>query len=291
MNVKIEDTQAEPSTSPLGEINKIFHQGYATNKQQFKQKITNGDILLIVRMDSRLISLCANEVSEYIINDTRYQKLKAVTHTTLAAYYTLLQQPVEDAIPLIRNWLTEIADDNSEPIFTDVVDTTRQFLLNIEQSGAIMHTELMTYTKKLEPIYARLLMQSAEDEVARLVEQLQIINQRYKKPPSDIFFVVFGGHQSRYRELAKLVFTKWYADTDDHILDADHHIKYSEGGKTLDDAVDLVATAMADRELAQTFLGNSQGLNQDVLGIVAKKAIERFWQRHSHLDASSGKNN
>jgi predicted NAD-dependent protein-ADP-ribosyltransferase YbiA (DUF1768 family) len=34
---------------------------------------------------------------------------------------------------------------------------------------------------------------------------------------------------------------------------------------------------MADRELAQTFLGQANGLEQDILGRAADKVIERHW--------------
>mgnify|MGYP006204110039 CR=1 FL=1 len=50
-------------------------------------------------------------------------------------------------------------------------------------------------------------------------------------------------------------------------------------GTTLDDAINLIATALADRELAQTFLGHADALEQDVLGLVAEQAIDRCWQR------------
>ena len=277
MSSTLINTQHEPAASPLGAINQHFHQHYANRKRYFQNKISRGDVLLIIRMDNRLVTRCGNDIHQYPVNGEVYHQLKALAHSTMAAYYSLLHTPLADAIPLLRNWLPQMQAEAAPDIARAITATIGQLLNEIEQSTTIGHLQIQDYAQKLEPMFAQLLMRSAEDEVTQLHHQLSHIANTYRKAASDTFFIVFGGPQARSRELAKLVFSQWCNDTDDLLLDTRHHVRYLEGGTTVTDATDLIATVMADRELAQTFLGRAEGLEQDVLGLAAEKVIQRCW--------------
>ncbi|MDX1677220.1 hypothetical protein [Arsukibacterium sp.] len=283
MNITIQNTEKEPATSPLGQLNAYFHQHYAARKHYYRQKIQQGDVLLIIRLDSRLVSCLGDDIKQYTINDQRYHQLKALAHSTLAAYYSLLHSPLTAAVPLVRNWLPQLRATPAPEQADAIASATGQLLDDIEQTGTVNHLHIQQYAKKLEPVFARLLRQSAEDEVTTLYRYLATITEQSGKAASDTFFIVFGGAQARSRELAKLVFTNWCNESDDILATSQHHVRYSEAGSTVDDAVELIATVMADRELAQTFLGRAEGLEQDVLGKAAEKAIARF---HANPDAA-----
>ena len=273
------DTTAEPAGSPLGSINQYFHQHYACRKQHFKNKIKQGKVLLVIRMDSRLVTCCGGEIQQYPVNGETYHKLKALAHSTLAVYYSLLHTPLDEAIPILNNWLSQMQSAAVPAIATVVTDIVSQVLKQVEHQHTLGHLQILEYAKKLEPVFGQLLLQSAEDEVIQLHRQLSRIAEKYAFATSDTFFIVLGGPQARSRELAKLVFTKWCNDTDDLLVDTRHHVRYLENASSIEDAADMIATMMTDGELAQTFLGQIAGLEQDVLGKAAEEAIARCWPK------------
>jgi hypothetical protein len=56
-------------------------------------------------------------------------------------------------------------------------------------------------------------------------------------------------------------------------------VKYCEGGNSIDDAYELLSTALASSELAHTFLGDQYALNQDVVTQTAERHISQFWPK------------
>ncbi len=279
MTCNVIDTTAEPVGSPLGTINRYFHQHYANRKQHFKDKIKQGKVLLVIRMDSRLMTSCAGEIQQYPINGETYHQLKALAHSTLAAYYSLLHTPLDEAVPFLKNWLAQMQSAPAPAIAGAVTDIISRLLKQVALQKTLGHLQILEYAKMLEPVFGQLLLQSAEDEVTQLHRQLSRIAKKYAFATSDTFFIVMGGPQARSRELAKLVFTKWCNDTDDLLVDTRHHVRYLEGASSIDDAADMIATMMTDAELAQTFLGQVAGLEQDVLGKAAEAVIERSWPK------------
>ncbi|MDX1536843.1 hypothetical protein [Arsukibacterium sp.] len=275
----MQDTTAEPASSPLGNINQHFHQCYARRKQDFKDKISRGEVLLIIRMDSRLVASCGDDIQELPVNGETYHQCKALAHSTLAAYYTLLHSPPEQAVSLLKDWLPQLKSEAAPELASTIAAHIRQLINDVTKHSTVSHLQIQHFAKALEPVFARLLVLSAEDEVKQLHRQLNKLTSDYDIATSDSFFIVFGGPQARSRELAKLVFTKWCDESDDLLADSRHHVRYFENASTIADAAELVATLMADRELAQTFLGRAEGLEQDVLGKAAEKVLERCWPK------------
>ena len=279
VNITLQDTKAEPADSAMGEINQLFHLQYAKRKQHFANTISQGHVLLVVRMDSRLIACCGDSISEYTVNGPGYHRLKALSHSTMAVYYTLLQTPQPDAAALLHNLLAQLKREADNAVGQQLFTATQQLLQAVAYDGTLDQRLILQYSHQLEPVFAQLMLQSAVDETTQLLLHLHKIAEQFGKAIAQTFFVVFGGPQARYRQLAKLVFEKWCQESDDLVVDTSHHIRYYEHGTTLDDAINLIATALADRELGQTFLGHADALEQDVLGMVAEQAIDRCWQR------------
>ena len=279
MNITLQDTKAEPADSAMGDINQLFHLQYAKRKQHFANTISQGHVLLVVRMDSRLIACCGDSIREYTVNGPGYHRLKALSHSTMAVYYTLLQTPQPDAAALLHNLLAQLKREADNAVGQQLFTATQQLLGAVAYDGTLDQRLILQYSHQLEPVFAQLMLQSAVDETTQLLLHLHKITEQFGKAIAETFFVVFGGPQARYRQLAKLVFEKWCQESDDLVVDTSHHIRYYEHGTTLDDAINLIATALADRELAQTFLGHADALEQDVLGLVAEQAIDRCWQR------------
>jgi hypothetical protein len=68
MSIKIKDSKHEPSENDLSVLNQEFHKGYKLAKQASIQRIKDGNVMLIVRMDSRLFIMNGEKVDEHLIN-------------------------------------------------------------------------------------------------------------------------------------------------------------------------------------------------------------------------------
>lgn len=277
MKTDMADARNEPANSPLGDINTAFHKLYSEQKEKVKKQLDKGEVVIVCRMDNRLLVKRGDELREFKINGDYYHELKALAHTTLAAFFTLVNAPGTSSVERVKRWCEQIRTKHTSSVSSQVVFLTEQLLEQVENDKALTHSAIQWYQQALEPVYAELLMLAAKDEMDMLVRTLNQVKEQYDCTSSNMFLVTLGGHQPRYKELSSMVFTRWFADQYAHIVDTDHYVRYCEGGASLDDAVDLVVTAMTDRNLANSMLGTASGLNQDVLGIVAQKAIDNYW--------------
>ncbi len=271
------DTKAEPRSSSLGDINTLFHQLYAEKKKTVLKQVDDGDILLLCRMDNRLIVKAGSDIREFTINGDYYHSLKALAHSTLAVFYMIMNSTSDNTLKEVSFWANQIEQDDTSQIAGRIVSITRKLVTSIEGNQNNSHLAISEYQRELEPVYAELLMLSAKDELTILVDTLNKIKQDYDYASSDTFLVTLGGHQPRYKELSTLIFTRWFNEQFSHVVDTNHYVRYCEGGNSLEDAVNLVVTAITDRQLGNSMVGSAVSLNQDVLGIVANKAMDLFW--------------
>lgn len=273
----LESTIQQPSSNPLGDINAAFHKLYQIEKDKAVSDIHNGEIVLICRMDNRLIIKQGQNVEECLINDVLYHNLKAMSHSSLAVYYSLLHSADQQTLQQVKNWISQIRQQEPTELGTQIADITKDLVDSVEMSGMLSHSAMSLYQQELEPIYAKLMIKAVDQEIDSLVTKLVDIHSHRGYPSSKTFLVVFGGHQPRYKALALQVFRRWFQGSKEHLANCDHHVRYCEGGKDLDDAVDLVANAMVAKELAKSTMGYSEALNQDVLSTVAERAIDSYW--------------
>lgn len=263
--------------SPLQAFNQYFYQLYAKRKQYFAHKITAGEVLLIIRSGSDLISCCGSEIKHYPVNGDNYHQLKALAHSALATSYSLQHMRLPEATTLLKAYIQQLQSSTMPAAGEDVINVIHQLLNTVTEQNMVTHQHIQHYANALQPLFSKLITLSATDEVINLHKQLHAICRRYDTSASNTFYIVFGGPQARSQELTKRVFTKWCNDSDELLADNSHHVRYFEGAQTVADAVNLIATAMADRELAQTFLGQADGLERDILGRAADNVIERHW--------------
>lgn len=285
--VKLNTNSKElPAHGPLHSINKAFHEGYTKRKDNIRARVKAGDVLIFVKMGNDLVAICGDERQKYVVNGDKYHHLKAMAHMPVACYFALCEGLDTHVLEAVKSWSQQIqvkcSEDHHETsaLMVTLKNLIQKFLDANQVGQSICHQSFIDFSTALEPVLAKLLSQSADDEVANLTQCLDDAHALFKRDSADIYLLVFGAHQPRYKEIAKLVFRRWFKDLHEHIIDVDHHVRYSESCENSEDAIDLVVTALADREIAQNFLGSASGLNQDVLGIVAEEAIERHWKTY-----------
>lgn len=282
-NKSLIDQKNAPTSSPLGEINKLFHSSYKQRKQEIQDDILSGEYLIFVRMDDRIIVLKGNTYTEYTLNDESYHKLKACCHFPVAVYYLLSNCDSQEGINNIKSSIAKLKEEEQEEPILNMIEIVEKWMAQINDNKELVHAKILGLSEQLEAVFAKAMASSAKREIVKTLKVLDEVYAQYNTPASKTFLLSVGGHQPRYKQLAKLVFEKWFSEKDDYLTEISHHVRYCEGSNNLDDALDVLATALADREIGQLFLGSSSALNQDVLGIVAQNQIDKIWAtRHSN---------
>ncbi|GAB3023577.1 hypothetical protein [Bowmanella dokdonensis] len=281
MTIEMEDTEHQPSGLELGKWNQWFHHKFRQRLDWHRQRITGGEILLIVRMDSRLISCQGEKIASYEINSSTYHSLKAISHLPLACCLSALFPDSPQEWHELEQSLVELKqmDSHHLPGFESVMSQCRLLLQQCQARQGAVYQDLKEMAQRVRPLIAGALQQAAEDEINQLVPALDEIAGQTSADRAHTFMVVMGGHQPRYRELSKLIFRRWFEENAHPLLNFHHHVHFCEGGQGIDDAVELVARVLANQELSEAFLQSAVGLDQDVLGIVAKRTIDNYWLR------------
>jgi len=145
MQYDFNDSTHQPVSNPLGEINVIFHKLYSKQKKQALQSINNGDILLICRMDNRLIVKAGDTHQEFTINSTRYHNVKAMCHATLAIYYSLLHSTDKTILKQAKNWVSQIRKQEPAELGEQLADITTDFLDSVNTPSVVTHSTLSQY--------------------------------------------------------------------------------------------------------------------------------------------------
>lgn len=285
MDKACKNTKPEPVASSLGNINIRFHELYENRKKAVRKHIDDGRVLICCRTDNRLIVKAGADIQEFTINSSYYHSVKALAHSTLAVFYTLQGSTSDRTLTAVNEWINNIKREGNSTLSNRVVKFTQKFTDSAARNGEVIHASVTEFQRELEPVYAELLMLAAKDEIETLVTTLNTVKGTYSYPSSDIFLVTIGGHQPRYKELSTLIFTRWFEEQFSHIVNTSHHVRYCEGGGGLEDAVNLVISAMTDRQLATSVMGSADALNQDVLGVVAEKAIAKFWPQRKDQES------
>ncbi|QJR79361.1 hypothetical protein CA267_000390 [Alteromonas pelagimontana] len=283
MSISIQNTDEEPRNSVLGEINVAFHTYYQKRKTQMLENIHAGNYQVIVRMDNRIIVKCGDKVTQHLINNEAYHTIKAVSHLPVLFFYLLSESPIETATlkieEVLRSLESELESDQPEKqALLEICDRTKALLTEMKDEAASQFDCFNQYWQQIEVIEGQLLAKAARLEISQTLSVLNKISAEMELSASRLFLVTLGGHQPRYKQLAKLIFKRWFSENSIQNVDAEHHVHYCEKGQSLEDALDLVATVVTDRELARSLLGSDTALDQDVLGLVAQQEIDRAWR-------------
>lgn len=277
MTITIRDKSDEPTASALGQINQLFHSQYSAQKKHLREKIIAGEYLLFVRMDDRLIKLKGEDIEQFGINGDEYHKMKAACHLPVAVFFLLSHANSKEKIEQVTELLSQLDQETQPKPVAQMIEIVGSWLAELEDYTNLAYSSISTLARQLEPLFAKLLSHAAHEEIKATVTLLNSIHKQHQTPASHVFLLTIGGHQPRYKQLATLIFKKWYSQLEAHLTNVEHHVMYCEKGESVDDAIDLLVTRLADGEIGQLFLGSTDALNQDVLGVVAEQQIERYW--------------
>ncbi|MCW8109562.1 hypothetical protein OPS25_13720 [Alteromonas ponticola] len=263
----LKDTQQLPSQGTLHHVNLTFHERYAKRKHVFREQILGGEYQLVIRMDDRIIAQCGKEVDEHEVVGPHYHDIKAAAHLPLLLMYA-------DNYGEILDFIRAHKDEAHMSVIRELFCVVEEWAVNPQHNEFI---DLTTLKSTLAPLFARAMDTVAKEEIEKTVAVLNKINSQASLPLDKTFFIIFGSHQARYKQLGKMIIKKWFTQQTECYGKVEHHVRYCEGGKNIDDALDIVCTALADNELAHVFLGEQFALNQDVVTQTAERHLSQFW--------------
>ncbi len=269
--LKLKKTSSLPSQGSLHNINQQFHTDYAKRKAEIKEEISQAKYQLVVRLDDRIVNCEGERTFEHRVVGGNYHQLKAVSHLPLLLHYC-------NNLHLFADEVNKLSAEAEMDEVKEIAEITMGWVHRL--NGGRFTTRDITHLRDtLASPFARVMNAAAKMEITHTVDILNRLKSTSKVPANKTFYIIFGGHQARYRQLSTLIFKKWYSQQPDCLNEVDHYVRYCEGGEQLNDAVELVATAVADSELGHLFLGDFTALNQDVVATAAAKHLDEYWPR------------
>ena len=265
----VKDTTSLPDKGILHTINKRFHEAFQERKRIFKEAFLQGEYQVVIRVDDRIVWVTDKQQRSFTVVGEDYHHIKAIAHSPLLMLYTANHNER-------RELVKSLAKMSEHPFYKVCVDALERWLNNAEEDAL---SGVCSLKEELQPIFAKAMDTVAQHEVEKTVEVLNTLREESSLPLDKTYFVVFGSHQARYKQLGKMIIQRWFNQQLSCYGSVDHHVKYCEGGSSIDDAYELLTTALASSELAHTFLGDQYALNQDVVTQTAERHISQFWPK------------
>ncbi|WP_394752560.1 hypothetical protein [Crenothrix sp.] len=280
--LELQDTADKPTSSPLGQLNQLFHQEYQHWQNLAQQKIATGEIPVAIRLDDRLVLVLANQEHVYQINTDRYHELKALSHIPLAIYFIVARSPSDlHSLSAIKEQLAALSDIlDALNVYTDPIRCALDELAESVSvnSGVLAYDAVKDFARHLKPNFQKLLAEAADDEITQLMAAMSAIKLIVgdTEQCAEMFLVICGGHQPRYKQISKQFFERWLRQETNSDTETTHRVIYAESCKTLDEAIKLVSTRIVSANLGEVFLHSPLSLDEDVLGNAGIAAMDRL---------------
>lgn len=151
-----------------------------------------------------------------------------------------------------------------------VLSTCDSFLANVLEQRVTSRGALHAFARDLGSVLLRLADVATEIQLASLHRAVESLASRLTEGEREnLRIVVTGDHQARDRNLA----IQYFRERTAAWKDGEERITYAEGVADEQGALDLVATQILDRELAEGFFADPARLQRDVLGDAAKRRL------------------
>jgi hypothetical protein len=277
--IELQDSAEKPTSSPLGHLNLIFHEEHQYWKDRAVQTITDGKVPVVIRLDDRLVLVNGQQQSVFQINGDKHHELKALSHIPLAVYLSLMR-PAYDRLHLsiIKYELETLPDIMPTlKVYSDPIrSAVDELIISVSVDGGIVAYEAVKkFAGHLKPIFQKLVAEAAHDEVAQLMKEISRIKLMVDDEQwSQMYYVICGGNQPRYKQITKLFFTQFLLQETNSESEAVHRVIYAESCINVEDALNLVSARIVSANLGEVFLHSPLSLDEDVLGDAGLSAIK-----------------
>lgn len=276
-NIQLEDTTKRPDAYPLHDINQHFHDQLEELRTSMRKKLDDGNIPVVVRLDSRLILALGDKRTILNVNDTYFHQLKAVAHLPIMLFLAARNNGDTAAISTeVQEALSQLQNGDCLPPSTlSIMQDAVTSLTDDSQWPILEFSAVRQYNEALQPAFQALITQAAKDEVEQTLKALHTLealvddDKRWKQT----FYVICAGHQPRYKQLAKVLFRRWVFEATASSTEVEQRVLYGESLESVAAALELVATRLVNSDIGDAFLKSPLAMNQDVLGEAGEIAV------------------
>lgn len=255
-----------------------FRQRYAVRLHELRAEISEGVNPVFIRLGPDMFRFHDHVRERETVLCDRYLRLKEVCHMPVAVFLCLspmVGRPIETEelgqMQRVRAWL---GDRDEEGDALAVVEATSRFVDDVLDERTVLAKRLLELGREIRPPLrscieeaTRLEVLSLHDIVSRWTEDFDA--QAWKR----LHVVVCASHQARYKEPTKLYFQRLLGEEHGVGAQGERQIVYAENAESVDDAVELLAIHLADRELGAFFLDSPMAMQENILGDAAREAI------------------
>lgn len=267
---------ADTRADELGDWQELFEREYVRCQQGRRAALGGAEQPVLLRLDDNLV-LCFNrQQSAWLINSDKFHWYKRAAHFPVAAGLALVNAETPDELRQVANHLSGLVATMPKSDGLDVTaGALRELLKKVGQSDSLPSEALRSFAERCMPVSGQL-----AHSAARL--ELDALNQAMEQMAAQVgddakwlrsYVVICAGHQPRYKQLSKQFFQRYFAARPGARGEAGHQIIYGEGIGDVEAALDLVATRMADKWVGEVFIGDSRGMEQDVLGDAGERLL------------------
>ena len=260
-------------------LNDWFTHSYGRCMKALERRIYEGALPVLIRLGDDAIMLRGQQRSTARILSDRYHALKSVCHVPIALYLDLRERceaPLasDDIARLgaLRAELSAFAGED-EPM-RDVLNAAVRFIDKVRAARRIDQEGLTAFERQTRAPVRACIELAAHEELETLHGQVREFTRTFSDAEWQGFRVVIcASHQPRYRQSAKQYFKRLLLDNHG----VEEQVLYGENCRTEQEALQLLATHLLDRDLAAFFLDSPLDLQQDVLGDAAQRVVSRLF--------------
>jgi hypothetical protein len=284
-----------PSNEPFAAINVSFHEIYTRLVQQVLAQLGDSvPVIVLIGDDATL--LCDGEQHEHVI-PARYHELKSLAHLAFGVQLTLmangsgrLTEVTVSELHEKRAQIQEVqagANAPSPRASSPTMKAPAELLCRARAlADRVLAEGVVDFERLQEDIRA---LASHAFETAQLavcieLEQLHALLGRWRNDLgesrwADLYVVICGAHQPRYREAACQYFGRLLHQPEGSAAEREDRLIYGEGLCDVDAALDLLARHIVDQRASNLLFGDRRRLQQDLLADAAATEVQRLFPK------------
>jgi hypothetical protein len=283
-----EARQLPPHSGPLADANIGFHKTYTRLVEQTLAQLGDS-VPVLVMIGNDLVLLCDGKSMQKEVIPSRYHELKALAHMAFGIELTLT---ANGSGPLAEVTATELSEKRDQTLkarkavdalATDAASQTPVELL--QRALALIERTLGDNAIHLSRLQEELrALASLALEIARLavrieLKQLHAVVERWRehlgeKRCADLYVVICGNHQPRYREAASQYFARLLHRAEGFAAECEDRWLFGDGLVNIAAALDLLARHIVDQRASRLLFGDRRRLQEDFLADAATRELK-----------------
>lgn len=258
-----------PHTGPAGRLNDAFHRAYEAAAAEARAPL-GAEVPVGVVTGDELVLAFAGTTQAHALRGPRYHLAKAISHVPAALALA------EDGGGLPRDALRAGIDALRGALEPPEMPGAREVL---DEAAAALARPRRADLRRLGRATEPLLRAAAELELSALDRAMAASAERAGAAWPRARFVVLGGHQLRYKDLAARYLATYLGEPRGSGAQGERRLLYLEGGASIEEALDLLARHDVDRRLGAALFAEPEALQQHLLGDAAGDIVAAWFAR------------